>query len=94
MTRCRCGCGRPAAPHRLGLAKACHERFRYHGRPETFGPPSGRGNDGRRAEREEDYAELRSWDIPLEVAAGRVGVSVRTAERYEARLRSEVRSAA
>ena len=84
---CRCGCGRPAARHRLGLAKACHERFRYHGRPESFGPPSGRGNDGRRAEREEDYAELRSWGVPLEEAARRVGISERTAGNLERRYR-------
>lgn len=39
--------------------------------------------------RTEDYAELRSWGVSAADAAVRVGVSPRTARRYEAR-RSEM----
>ena len=42
-----------------------------------------------RAARLEDYAELRSWGEPMENAAERLGVSFRTAQRYEAALRED-----
>lgn len=35
----------------------------------------------------EDYAELRSWGLTRRQAAERMGVTLRTAERYEATLR-------
>ena len=38
--------------------------------------------------RREDFAELRSRRVSVRVAAERIGVSTRTAERYEARLKA------
>lgn len=37
----------------------------------------------------EDYAELRIWGLSRRQAAERMGVSLRTAERYEAALRQQ-----
>ncbi len=41
-----------------------------------------------REARLEDFADLLSWRIPLDEAAARIGVTVRTAERYLAELRA------
>lgn len=35
----------------------------------------------------EDYADLRSWGLTRRQAAERMGVTLRTADRYEATLR-------
>jgi hypothetical protein len=35
----------------------------------------------------EDYCDLRSWGLTRRQAAERMGISLRTAERYEAALR-------
>lgn len=43
----------------------------------------------RRLDRLEDYADLRALGLSREEAASQVGVSFRTAERYEAALRVE-----
>jgi hypothetical protein len=37
----------------------------------------------------EDYADLRSWGLNRAQAAERMGVSLRTADRYEAELRRQ-----
>ena len=84
---CRCGCGRPAIQYG-GLAKTCYERWRYHGFPAQVPAPARKGNDGRRQDRLEDYAELRSWGESIAAAALRLGVCRRTAERYESELRA------
>jgi hypothetical protein len=47
---------------------------------------------GQRAARVDDYAELRAGGATIEQSAGRVGVSRRTADRYEARLLAEGRA--
>lgn len=86
MSTCRCGCRQPAT--QLGLAHACYERSRYHGQPGAIIAAIGRGNDRLRPARLEDYAELRSeYRETLAAAAARVGISERTAWRYEAELR-------
>ncbi len=41
----------------------------------------------RKNARMEDYAELRWWGLTQAQAAARLGVSERTAQRYEAELR-------
>ena len=83
---CRCGCGKPV--HARGLAGACYHRWLYRGKPEVVPPPGQKGNDGKRQDRLEDFAELRQWGESLAAAAMRLGVCRRTAERYEADLRS------
>ena len=89
MSVCRCGCGRPVTRYRrLRLANACYERWRCRGFPQDIPPAGHGGNDRRRAERIEDYRELRKWRETPEAAAARLGVSVRTVERYEAALRA------
>jgi hypothetical protein len=78
MSECRCGCGRTPV-HARGLAKSCYDRSRWHGWPGALPP--------RPSDRREDYAELRSWGIGRRDAAARIGVCLRTIDRYEARLR-------
>lgn len=92
MSACWCGCGRPA--YRAGLWGACYVRWRKAGRPAQVPPPRGRGNDGHRADRVEDYAEICGQGYRLEHAAARLGVSERTAWRYEAALRQQGETAA
>lgn len=66
----------------------CSERWRYAGRPESGPPPSRQQVGGPRYGRVEDYAELRSWGLSLEQAAARLGVTYRSALRYQAVLRA------
>jgi hypothetical protein len=73
---------------RLRLANACYERWRYRGFPQDIPRAQGAGNDGRRPGRLEDFRELRQLGETREMAATRLGVSVRTIERYEAALRA------
>lgn len=47
-----------------------------------------------RAGRVEDYAELRSWGLTRQQAADRLGVCLKTAERYDADLRQRRQVAA
>jgi hypothetical protein len=88
-------CGQ-AGPHRgYSWCGRCYERWRYHGRPAS-GPPapgktSDRGNHAalEAAERREDYAWLRAEQgLTRRQAAERLGVTIRTAERYDAQLRA------
>ena len=61
--------------------KACWKRWDAAGRPKAGPPPSP-------YRRWDEYAELtREMGHTLRQAAGRMGVSVRTAQRYEARLK-------
>lgn len=39
----------------------------------------------------EDYSDLRSWGLTRRQAAARMGVTLRTADRYEAALRHRLR---
>ena len=84
---CRCGCGRPARG-RHGLSDACRKRWLYHDCPEQVPEPSNPGNDHRKADRLEDYLELRSWGVTRQEAAARIGVCLKTIERYDAEIRS------
>ena len=78
---CRCGCG--GCAQKMGFTTAHYERWRRQGRPEEL-PPAG----ARRRWRIEDYADLtRSLGESLYSAAERMGISERTAWRYEAALR-------
>lgn len=92
MTACRCGCGRPVA--RRGLSKACYDRWRYWGCPQEIPVPAHIGNDRRERDRLEDYAEIRAQGYRVEHAAARIGVSERTAWRYETQLRNREQAAA
>jgi hypothetical protein len=86
-----CPAERPADAWARGwrgpYCRACSERWTYHGRPDGGPPRACHAAPGSRAGRLEDYAELRSWGLPLEDAAERVGVRRGTAERYDADLR-------
>lgn len=84
-------------PHRgKGLCVSCYDYVR---RPYV---PTGAGRGGpgtaKSAEavesRLEEFADLRARHYTIAQAALRVGVSVRTGERYEARLRAEKENAA
>jgi hypothetical protein len=72
-------CGLVRAIVARGLCDACHRRHRWDGTLEDFGYT--------RASRIEDYAFLRAGGQSAEAARARVGVSERTALRYEAALR-------
>ncbi len=62
----------------------CHRRWQRQGYPEGGPRPSRQRATGSFADRLEDYAELRSWGVSVAEAAGRVGISLRTAEEnYE-----------
>jgi hypothetical protein len=88
---CRCGCGRPVTRYaRLALANACARRWWYHGRPAVVPPATRRGNDGQRDGRIEDYVWLtREQRLSRRAAAERLGVCLRTVERYEADPRAQ-----
>ena len=63
-----------------GLCDACRSRFRRAGTITEWG--------WTRADRAADFAALRWGGVRIPVAASRIGVSERTAWRYEAALRS------
>ncbi len=84
---CRCGCGRPV--FRWDLGRTCYRRWLRWGRPAEVPPPRMRGRSRSRAARLEDYSELRSWGEGVSRAARRVGISERTAWRYEAERRQQ-----
>jgi hypothetical protein len=87
--KCRDGCGRAVTRYRaLVLANACYERWRRAGFPQDIPRPEHAGNDRCRPDRLEDFRELRQLGETREMAATRLGVSVRTVERYEAALRA------
>lgn len=75
-----------------GYCPACYKRWADHGYP-AGGPPlqrTGTGPKAGRAGRIEDYAWLRlEQGYDAVSAAIRLGVTRRTAQRYEAALRSD-----
>jgi hypothetical protein len=76
-------CGNTGGHRGYGWCTACYFRWDRAGRPDAGPPP-------RRNGRYEEYAELtRDQHYTLRNAAARMGVSTRTAERYEARLRAD-----
>lgn len=92
---CVCGCGRTGRHYGRGLVMACWNREqrnrnldRY---PRTTPEPTPRPMrlvSESVAGRVADYAELRSWGVSLHEAAARLGVTSRTAHRYESHLRA------
>jgi len=68
-----------------GLCPNCWNRWKAADFPADGPPPPVRPWGRTLPARTEDYAWLRSWGATLEVAAARLGVSLRTAERYEVR---------
>lgn len=89
-------CRRPRPHHGRGLCESCHAYVR---RPYV---PTGAGRGGpglpkaprALAGRIEDYAEIRGRHYSVDDAAARLQISIRTAWRYEARLRSQQEGAA
>lgn len=74
---------------RCGYCRRCYTRWMEHGFP-AGGPPAERVQmAGWRADgRVEDYAWLRECEgLTRQAAAARLGVTIRSALRYEARLR-------
>ena len=71
-------CGRLMPMECRGLCAACRKRNGARGTLGEFGYV--------KADRVADYAELRRAGVPVPVAAARLGVSERTAWRYEAEL--------
>lgn len=92
---CR-GCGEKKRHEGHGLCRGCHIRWDAAGRPASGPPPRIpavlSGFDGavarieEKRERLEDYADFASWGEIDEVAAQRLGVSVRTVHRYRTQL--------
>jgi hypothetical protein len=76
-------CGREMKHQAHGWCKACWGRWDRAGRPAVGPPPKRYGRYG-------EYYELtRDQHYSLRGAAARMGVSHRTVQRYEARLRKE-----
>jgi hypothetical protein len=74
-------CGQEKEHQAHGWCDPCWKRWDYAGRPDTGPPPRQYG-------RWEEYLELtREHGYNLTNAASRMGISVRTAQRHEARLR-------
>jgi len=73
---------------REGLSERCWRRWQYHGCPEVLPPPVNPGNDRRRPDRIEDYQWLREQGCSRQAAARRLGVCMRTVERYDAEIRA------
>ncbi|TDD32468.1 hypothetical protein E1287_22535 [Actinomadura sp. KC06] len=85
---CAC-CGLEGWHSSNGWRHACYQRWVYAGRPDSGPPPPRRaGRGAEAASRIEDYVELRSWQVPREEAAERLGVSIRTLFRYDRRLKA------
>jgi hypothetical protein len=94
---CRC-CGKPGEHYGQGYRRACHTRWMAAGRPDA-GPPPPRtskeigklGGQGY-AEKEirlDTFRILRRFrGMAISEAAAELGVSVRTAQRYEAELKA------
>jgi hypothetical protein len=77
-------CGRLMPMDARGLCSACYTRNLDGGTLGEFGYV--------KADRVADYAELRGLGVPVPAAAARLGVSERTAWRYEAELKAGERS--
>ncbi|MFC3980202.1 hypothetical protein [Streptosporangium jomthongense] len=90
---CVC-CGQQGPSQGRGLIRACYQRHRSTGVLDRFPmlgkPPVQAGKAAREARlaRLEDYADLLAWGASWKEAAARVGVCRRTAERYNAALRT------
>lgn len=92
----RCACCDHFGPHGAhDWCSPCYVRWLRAGQPED-GPPARHPDpveaaaEGRRraaAGRREDYQDLRSWGTHREMAAQRLGVSLRTTQRYDRALR-------
>jgi hypothetical protein len=83
-----CPCGGPI--QKLGQwCTNCYQRWLRAGRPEEGPQPPLRPWARTLAGRLEDYAEIRAQTRNTELAAQRLGIHMRTAERYEARLRAQ-----
>lgn len=86
--RCCLRCGRDRRHEARGLCVTC-----YHAKPYE---PTGTGRGGvgvprdraTLAGRMDDFAELRRWGLSVHAAARRLGIALRTAWRYEARLKN------
>jgi hypothetical protein len=77
----RCGYNKPH--HARGWCHACWDRWDRAGQPPEGPPPRRTGRYG-------EYFELtREHHYSLKNAAARMGVSERTAQRYETRLKQE-----
>ncbi|MCO6011449.1 hypothetical protein NE236_41520 [Actinoallomurus purpureus] len=75
-------CGNEGQHGGYTWCRACHSRWERAGRPASGPPPKRNGRVG-------EYAELtRDQHYTLVNAAARMGISERTAWRYEARLRA------
>jgi hypothetical protein len=76
-----------------GWCVRCYRRWRNHGKPASGPPPPRMGQGGGPAGcRLEDYEFLRSPEggsLSQREAAMRLGVTLRTVQRYEARLRGQ-----
>lgn len=79
------GCGRTAKHRSRRLCQSCWRLHRSTGTLHWF-PSVATLN---RLARRENYVELLAQNETREQAAKRAGVSLRTAERYEAQLRQE-----
>lgn len=96
---CAC-CGRTGAHHAFGWIHPCYRRWAAAGKP-SAGPPAPfsrprKPHPGCDVEqRLEEYLEL-TYELGLtrDQAAERLNVSVRTAVRYEARLRDQAQQGA
>lgn len=81
-------CGHAKPIDAFGWCKPCYKRWDRAGRPDSGPPP-------RRVGRVDEYFELtREQYYTLPNAAARMGISERTAWRYEARIRAAGRDAA
>lgn len=94
--RCAC-CGREGKHHARGWILTCYKRWLRAGKPEEGPPPPlslpeiGRMHSAAKAGRVEDYEWLtRDEGLTLYAAAERLGISSRTAWRYERALRESV----
>lgn len=82
-----CMCCQQDGPHGgRGLRRGCYEMHRDAGTLSRF--PI-RGEQFPTRWRREEYATLRASNISPHRAAELLGISLRTAERYEARLRAD-----
>jgi hypothetical protein len=85
---CRCDiCRQAAATYRRGW------RRRRRVRREAAGIANA-ARSAIRAGRIEDYQELRSWGLTRREAAERLGVTLRTVDRYDADLKAQRQVAA
>ena len=89
---CRC-CGRRGQHAGYGWISGCIKRWRNAGRPPEGPPPPRDPTEEQRQERlarvEEYVFFTREYGLSREDAAGRLGICLRTAERYERTLREE-----